>query len=266
MPVSCCRLLPLLIGLAGPLAAPVHATPFPADSATLHPPLHGTLHGFRALAVPTVLIAYGAAAVGHHRPLGLFSSTEAQEVIQQPRYQRLRCQADDYIQFSPVAAVLALDAFGVPAAHSPAGQTIRLAASMGLMAGVVTGLKYTIREERPDRSARNSFPSGHTATAFAAAEFLHQEFRKQPVLVAGGYAVATAVGVLRMVNNKHWLSDVCVGAGLGMLSTKMAYCTLNYVRWTPRRAAHPGNSLARTLVLPGYVPGSGATLVVTVRL
>jgi membrane-associated phospholipid phosphatase len=38
-----------------------------------------------------------------------------------------------------------------------------------------------------------------------------------------GYAVAFTTGYLRMYNNKHWLSDVVAGAGVGILSTDLAY-------------------------------------------
>ena len=38
-----------------------------------------------------------------------------------------------------------------------------------------------------------------------------------------GYTVATAVGGLRVYNNRHWFSDVLTGAGVGILSTQLAY-------------------------------------------
>lgn len=263
------------MGLAGPLTAlaqilpapVVSPLPVPADSLAARP-VHAQKgwHLAREVAVPSVLIAYGAASIGSHRPLGLlWSSTKAHDEVRE-RYPTFHCTVDEYLQYAPIVAVGALDAFGVRAAHSPAGQATRLIASMGLMSGVVTGLKTVTHVERPSRSSFRSFPSAHAGTAFAAAEFLHQEFRDQPAIVIGGYTVATAVGVMRMLNNKHWLSDVCAGAGIGILSTKIAYYGINHVRWTPRRAARPASSLARTLVLPGYVPGGGATLLVAVRL
>lgn len=42
------------------------------------------------------------------------------------------------------------------------------------MATSVNTIKYTAQVDRPDKSARNSFPSGHTAVAFMGAEFLWQ--------------------------------------------------------------------------------------------
>lgn len=77
---------------------------------------------------------------------------------------------------------------------------------------------------RPNGSGFNSFPSGHTANVFASAEFLNQEYKDiHPWIGYAGYTVATATGILRMYNNKHWLSDVVAGAGFGILSTKVSY-------------------------------------------
>ena len=69
-----------------------------------------------------------------------------------------------------------------------------------------------------------SFPSGHTATAFMTATMLNKEYgHKSPWIGIGAYSVATATGLMRMANNKHWLSDVLTGAGIGILSTELGY-------------------------------------------
>ena len=74
-----------------------------------------------------------------------------------------------------------------------------------------------------DGSGR-AFPSGHTATAFVAAEFIQQEFKDaSPWYGFAGYTVATATGTLRMLKNAHWFSDVVAGAGVGILTTKLTY-------------------------------------------
>ena len=98
-------------------------------------------------------------------------------------------------------------------------------ASYGIMAGFVNGIKYTASELRPDGSTRNSWPSGHTATAFVGATILHKEYglTRSPWYSIGGYTVATATGVMRVLNNRHWISDVLSGAGIGILSTELAY-------------------------------------------
>jgi membrane-associated phospholipid phosphatase len=54
------------------------------------------------------------------------------------------------------------------------------------------------------------------------AEFMHQEYKDQSVWYSiAGYTAATATGVLRMYNVRHWFSDVVAGAGIGILGTKL---------------------------------------------
>lgn len=91
-------------------------------------------------------------------------------------------------------------------------------------AASVNSIKYTARIGRPNKSAFNSFPSGHTAVAFMGAEFLWQEYKDvSPWIGISGYLIATATGALRIYNNKHWVGDIAFGAGVEILSTKLAY-------------------------------------------
>jgi len=69
-----------------------------------------------------------------------------------------------------------------------------------------------------------SFPSGHTATAFMTATMLNKEYGyRSPWIGVGAYTVAAATGLMRMANNKHWLSDVLTGAGVGIVATELGY-------------------------------------------
>ena len=97
--------------------------------------------------------------------------------------------------------------------------------SYGIMAALVNGIKYTAKEMRPDGSQANSWPSGHTATSFVGATLLHKEYglTRSPWFSVAGYGVATATGVMRVLNNRHWVSDVMSGAGIGILSTELGY-------------------------------------------
>ena len=99
------------------------------------------------------------------------------------------------------------------------------AMSYGFMALFVNSIKYTAKEMRPDGSTRNSWPSGHTATAFVGATILHKEYglTRSPWYSVAGYGVATATGVMRVLNNRHWVSDVLSGAGVGIMSGELAY-------------------------------------------
>ena len=93
-----------------------------------------------------------------------------------------------------------------------------------LMGSVVYSLKQTTHVMRPDGSNDHSFPSGHTATAFMTATMLTKEYgHKSPWVGIGAYAIAATTGLMRMANNKHWLSDVLTGAGIGILSTELGY-------------------------------------------
>ena len=99
------------------------------------------------------------------------------------------------------------------------------AITASIMGATINTVKHTANVTRPDGSNNHSFPSGHTAMAFMAATMLHKEYgtTRSPWYSIGGYTVATATAVSRMLNNKHWLSDVMVGAGIGILSTEVGY-------------------------------------------
>lgn len=81
---------------------------------------------------------------------------------------------------------------------------------------VVQTLKFSVQRPRPDGSNRLSFPSGHTASSFATATVLQQHFGWKAGVPA--YAFATYVGAARMAADKHHLSDVLMGAGIGLVA------------------------------------------------
>lgn len=131
---------------------------------------------------------------------------------------------DDYLQYMPAVAMVGLKACGVESRSSWGRMLVSDAFSAGVMAIAVNSLKYSCRVMRPDGSTRNSFPSGHTATAFMMATMLHKEYgHRSPWYSIGGYTLATATGVGRMLNNRHWMSDVMVGAGIGILAAELGY-------------------------------------------
>lgn len=136
-----------------------------------------------------------------------------------------KTEIDNYTQFAPYLMVVGLKAAGVKGRSDwPRMMTSALLSNV-VMAAAVNATKYSVKEMRPDNSTRNSFPSGHTATAFVAATVLHKEYglTRSPWYSIGGYAVATATGVMRVLNNRHWISDVMAGAGIGILSTELGY-------------------------------------------
>ena len=97
---------------------------------------------------------------------------------------------------------------------------------MGIL---VSGLKYTtVRYPRPDSGARNSFPSGHTATVFLGAELMRIEYGGW--WGAGAYAVAATTALMRIYNGRHWTSDVLAGAAIGILSADIGYWLMPFER------------------------------------
>ncbi len=181
---------------------------------------------YKSLIVPTVLIGYGAIGIESDF-LKSFNDQIRSEVLEDIDD---KFTIDDFAQYAPAISVYALNLVGIEGKSNFRDRTVVLATSYLIMASTVSGLKKITKVERPDGSSNNSFPSGHTATAFAGAEFLHQEYGDQSIWYSvAGYAVATGTGIFRIYNNKHWLTDVAAGAGIGILSTKIAYWVNPYL-------------------------------------
>jgi hypothetical protein len=111
-----------------------------------------------------------------------------------------------------------------PGGHEWQRFIINTGASAVMAFGVKTVLKKAVKEERPDHSDNQSFPSGHTALAFAAARSVDKEFRKDNIWIPiAGYAAATAVGVQRVVSEKHHWYDVAAGAAVGFGAAELTW-------------------------------------------
>jgi len=201
--------------------------------------------GFRAAVVPAVLIGYGAYTFNGG---GFYTNQDARRDIQRV-FPNTRTRADDVLIFVPYLELGAVALFGVETRDDRTNTLLVIAKGEAIMLASTYAVKYISRETRPDGSDNLSFPSGHTAQAFLAASIVHTELRdKSQWYGVGAYALATSVGVLRMVNDKHWQSDVVAGAGFGILSAHLAYLT-HRNRWG--RAAR-GRGLG---VMPSYYGG-----------
>ncbi|MDE6812172.1 MAG: phosphatase PAP2 family protein, partial [Muribaculaceae bacterium] len=121
--------------------------------------------------------------------------------------------ADDYIQYLPALTNLTLGSIGVKSKHNFKERVMIEATAYMTMAVFTNVGKYSFKEKRPDSGARNSFPSGHTATVFTGAELIREEYSLG--IGIGAYSVATAVAFLRLYNGRHWLNDVLAGVGIG---------------------------------------------------
>lgn len=177
--------------------------------------------------MPLTLI--GAGTLGFVQPLK-DARYEVRDFLNEWRGDH-RTQIDDHLQYVPLGAVYGLSLLGADAKHSYVDRTLELATAYLALGGIVNAIKYTVREPRPDGSANNSFPSGHTATTFMGAELVRIEYGDDsPWYSVGAYTAAITVGVLRVYNEKHWFTDVFAGAGVGILSARIGYWLLPYTR------------------------------------
>lgn len=181
---------------------------------------------YKSYIIPASLIVYGLTTFNNNG----FPSSISVKSYRNENFKDFNNISDDYIAFAPGLIMLGLDLFKVKSTSNFANQSAITAKSIILTLGVVNLLKYSTQVLRPDGSAKNSFPSGHTSFAFTLAEVLHQEFKDKPFIYISGYALATTVGAMRILNNRHWFTDVMVGAGIGMAATKLIYATHQY-KW-----------------------------------
>jgi len=130
---------------------------------------------------------------------------------------------DDYLQYAPVVELYSADLLGIKSKNHWFDQTKYLLIANLISSTLTHSLKIITHKERPNGGA-HSFPSGHTTLAFTNACVLYNEFNNTaPIFAYSGYAFATVTGSFRMINNKHWLSDVLVGAGIGIISAELVY-------------------------------------------
>ena len=200
---------------------------------------------YKQLIIPVVFIGYGVYGLENH-DLKFFNAEISEEVTE---HIDEKITIDDFGQYAPLAALITLDVAGVKSKSNRRDKLIIATTSQLLMGLTVTTLKKITHEERPDHTSFNSFPSGHTATAFSGAELLYQEYKDVSVWYGiSGYVVASGVGVFRMYNNRHWFTDVVAGAGIGILSTKVAYWLFPIIN----KLFNPKETNTKTTFIPFY--------------
>ncbi|MBW1656791.1 phosphatase PAP2 family protein [Flavobacterium quisquiliarum] len=208
---------------------------------------HNLKFNYKQLIIPSVLIGYGVIGLESDQLLSFNHQIKA-EVTEDIDN---KITIDDFSQYAPAASVYALNAFGVKGKNNMRDRSVILVTSYAIMATTVLGLKSISHVERPDGSSNNSFPSGHTATAFMGAEFLYQEYKDKSIWYGiAGYAVATGTGLFRIYNNRHWLTDVAAGAGIGILSTKIAYWINPYI--TKKLFKSDSENKSTSMIMPFY--------------
>ncbi|MGV3586488.1 MAG: phosphatase PAP2 family protein [Adhaeribacter sp.] len=205
---------------------------------------------FKATVVPAVFIGYGLSTIKDN---GLYSSYDAQKDIQR-HFPNFHTRVDDILVFAPFAELALANLLNVKSNNDFLNTGLVILKAEAINGILVLGLKNTTNQLRPNGENRYSFPSGHTAHAFLAASILHTELRhKSPWYGIGAYTIAASVGGLRMLNNAHWQSDVFAGAGIGILSSHLAYLS-HRNRWGRKPSV---------VFIPTYIYGTpGVGLVV----
>lgn len=131
---------------------------------------------------------------------------------------------ETYLQYVPYVVDIGAGFLGAETDTRWYDRAIKMGVSIGTQIIISSSLKAIVKEVRPDNTDSRSFPSGHTALSFCGAELIRQDYG--PLWGAGAYAVATSVGVLRVVHNRHFWWDVLAGAGIGVLSAQIGRWTL----------------------------------------
>lgn len=198
------------------------------------------------LIAPGALITVGALAVGI-KPLA-----QARKWINSEVGIHRCAPYDDYLQYLPAAGYLLLDFAGVKSRRPFVDRVIVGATGAIIATALCRGTKFAVSERRPTGSSRNSFPSGHSTTAFLGAELLRQDYG--PWVGACGYVVASGVGVMRILNGRHWLNDVLAGAGAGILSARAAEWLLPFNRHWLGLDKRRGEA---AVIVPTYSPATG---------
>lgn len=199
---------------------------------------------YKAVVAPVVLVGLGAV------------------LIQNPVYDRFDfkrdlnsvfsnfggTKIDDYLIYSPYVGLLALNLGKIPCQNDFINTTLIIVKAEIINLALTFGLKYITDIQRPNGN-KYAWPSGHTSEAFLAATIVNREYRyKSPWIGVAAYGVAGTVGLFRMLNNKHWLSDVVAGAGIGILSANLTYITHKW-KW-----GRPGTCFVPTMIYgkPGF--------------
>ena len=118
--------------------------------------------------------------------------------------------------------------------NEKAKRTALIATESFLITGLYTSiLKYSFGRHRPrtgnsstsfdgfsTNKNYNSFPSGHTSTAFAIATVVANQYEKTPYIKPISYGIAALTGLSRINYEAHWASDVFFGAALGYFTSK----------------------------------------------
>ena len=130
----------------------------------------------------------------------------------------------DCLQYLPMVFPEAMKLCGQPTRSGWGRLAVSQGFSVVLMAGTVYSLKHIVGERRPDRSDYRSFPSGHSAWAFAGATVVARELGwRSAWYPVGAYAFAAGIAIERIAVRRHSALDVAAGALTGVAMTELGY-------------------------------------------
>ena len=135
---------------------------------------------------------------------------------------------ETYGQYVPLLTAGFLGCTGLESHDTFCVRALKIGGALVSEGVIVKSLKYVVDEERPDGRAHNSFPSGHTATAFNGAELVRYEYGTW--WGVGAYGLATAVGLSRVYHKRHYIWDVGAGALFGVLSARIGIQTVSKIQ------------------------------------
>ncbi|MCG8576545.1 MAG: phosphatase PAP2 family protein [Flavobacteriales bacterium] len=162
-----------------------------------------------------------------------------------------RTHVDDWLLWGPIPVMYGADLFKVPAKNTVWNQTKFLIISEAGTAAITWGLKLGLGIQRPNNGAFTAYPSGHTSQAFCQSQVLFNEFRDTaPLLAASGFLFSVPVAALRVLNNRHWVPDVLLGAGVAMLVTNLVYHFEPLKDWNPFKRKK--NKTSEMMLVPSF--------------
>ena len=174
---------------------------------------------FKKIIVPTSLILGGVLISNSTLELNF------QEDLRKGFGKNVNTNLDDYFRYAPMIEIVAANLAGLKAKNHWFDQAKNLFVINLTSFVTIRSLKGVINKGRPNNEyIFNSFPSGHTTLAFSNATMLYYEYKDNyPIFAYSGYGFAATTATLRLLNDRHWVADVIVGAGIGMLITHLVY-------------------------------------------
>ena len=202
----------------------------------------------RAVLPSAILIGAGILTIQERGFISSFDVNDARDKV----LPEFATNADDFLMLAPLVGLYGFNIISSQNRHELGRQTLLLVSAGALTSAMVWPTKKLTNIDRPNDEPY-AFPSGHTAYAFTIATFMDKEFRhKSPWVSVASYGIAGATGVLRVLNDAHWMADVLAGAGVGILS-------VNTVYWIQAKLTHGGglNTAVIPVVLPNGSMGVG---------